>query len=57
MWYIVNKVTGSRIRHPDRTERTGGGEGGSTDAGILLFYRISSSLRDGTMSDNSPHVG
>jgi hypothetical protein len=57
MWYIVNKVTGSRIRRPDRTERTGGGEGGSTDAGILLFYRISSSLRDGTMSDNSPHVG
>jgi hypothetical protein len=31
----------------------GGGEGGSTDAGISLFYRISSSLGDGTTSDNS----
>ena len=26
--------------HPDRTERTGGGEGDSTWAGITLFYAL-----------------
>jgi hypothetical protein len=51
------RYRGSRIGRPDRAERTGGGEGDLTGAGISLFYRISSSLGYGTTSDNSPHVG